>query len=395
MDLDRASTAPLREVARAAMEPFLGDRYGNPSAAHALGRDAVRALDEARESIASNLGCSPAEVVVTSGGTESDVHAVTGGLPTRTGAVLCSAVEHPAVLRTVQTLGGRTVPVRPDGRIDLDALRAALDHVAGAEAGTPVELLSVMTANNELGTVNDIDAVAAVVAEQAPGVLLHTDAVQAAPWLDLRQRTAMASLVSVSAHKFGGPKGVGVLVARSGSGLRPLLAGGGQEWGLRSGTVDVAGVVGMAAALGEVCAGLDATATRVAALRDSLSERLCALGGVERTVAAETPTLPGTCHLLVDDVESEPLLYLLDAEGVRSSAASACASGAAAASHVLAAIGAATAGDPARRRGALRLSLGHDVTAAQLDRAVEVIGSAVRRLRSAGGARRNTSDRRS
>lgn len=379
VDLDRAATTPLRPEARTAMAPFLADRYGNPSSAHALGRDAVRAVDEAREQLSDLIGCAPAELVFTSGGTEADVHAVTGGIPTRTERVVCSAVEHPAVLATVAALGGRTVAVHDDGRIDLDALAAELSLPT---ASTPVGLVSVMTANNELGTLNDLAAVAEVVAGHAPDAVLHTDAVQAAAWLDLRSVAAPAALVSVSAHKFGGPRGVGALVIRSGTPLRPLLAGGGQELGRRSGTTNVAGVVGMAAALVALAGERDRVAGRVAELRDRLEARLRTLPGVTPTVPSGTPRLPGTTHLLVDDVDSEPLLFLLDDAGVRASAASACASGAAAASHVLAAIGADSA--PAGgRRGALRLTLGHDATAAQVDHAAEVIAAALDRLRDA------------
>lgn len=386
VDFDRAATTPLRTEAREAMAPFLAARYGNPSAAHALGRDAVRAVDEAREATADLLGCAPGEVVFTSGGTEADVHAVTGGLPPRAGAVLCSAVEHPAVLETVHAVGGSTVAVNPDGRIDLEALSETLGHEddrAASSGGGPVELVSVMTANNELGTINDITAVASVLSEHAPTAALHTDAVQAAPWLDLRDHAAAAALVSVSAHKFGGPKGVGALVVRAGTRLGPLLSGGGQELGMRSGTTNVAGVVGMAAALRAVASDRVRTAVRVSRLRDRLAAGLSALPGVNRTVPAGTPILPGTLHLLVDDVDSEPLLFLLDAAGVMASASSACASGAAKASHVLDAIGVGSTPD-GRSRGALRLSLGHDATESDVDRAVEAVSTAVGRLRCAG-----------
>ena len=384
VDFDRAATTPLRPEARAAMAPFLAGRYGNPSSAHALGRDAMRAVDEAREQLADLLGCPPSELVFTSGGTEADVHAVTGGIPTRADRVVCSAVEHPAVLATVTALGGSTVAVHRDGRIDLDALAAELSSPG------KVGLVSVMAANNEIGTLNDLAEVAAVVAEHAPGAALHTDAVQAAAWLDLRRVATPAALVSVSAHKFGGPRGVGALVVRSGTPLRALLPGGGQELGRRSGTTHVAGIVGMAAALSALDRERDEVVRRVSRLRDRLESELGAVPGVVPTVASSTPRLAGTAHLLIDDVDSEPLLFLLDDAGVRASAGSACASGAAAASHVLAAIGADAASD-GRRRGALRLTLGHDATDGQVDRAVEVIAATVERLRAP--VRRLTPDR--
>lgn len=384
VDFDRAATTPLRPEARAAMAPFLAGRYGNPSSAHALGRDAMRAVDEAREQLADLLGCPPSELVFTSGGTEADVHAVTGGIPTRADRVVCSAVEHPAVLATVTSLGGTTVAVHRDGRIDLDALAAELSSPG------KVGLVSVMAANNEIGTLNDLAEVAAVVAEHAPGAALHTDAVQAAAWLDLRRVATPAALVSVSAHKFGGPRGVGALVVRSGTPLRALLPGGGQELGRRSGTTHVAGIVGMAAALSALDRERDEVVRRVSRLRDRLESELGGVPGVVPTVASSTPRLAGTAHLLIDDVDSEPLLFLLDDAGVAASAGSACASGAAAASHVLAAIGVDAVAD-GRRRGALRLTLGHDATDGQVDRAVEVIAATVERLRAP--ARRLTPDR--
>lgn len=390
-DFDRAATTPLRAEAYEAMEPFWSDRYGNPSAAHALGRDAVRAVDEAREQVAELLGCAPIDVVFTSGGTESDAHAITGGIPTRAGAVLCSAVEHPAVLGAVGALGGSTIAVDRWGRIDLDALEAALTEPARtspAHGDRRVEVVSVMAANNELGTLNDLHGVAEVMATHAPHATLHTDAVQAAPWLDLAVVTAPAGLVSISAHKFGGPKGAGALVVRPGVPLRPLLHGGGQEWDRRSGTTNVVGVVGMAAALGAVASERAAVNAAVAERRNRLALGLCAHPGVKRTVDADAPALPSTLHLLIDDVDSEPLLFLLDRDGLRASASSACASGAAQASHVLAAVLGAEAVRAPGRRGALRLSLGHDVTDAQVDLALQVVPHAIDQLRSRGKAGR-------
>jgi cysteine desulfurase len=378
-DLDHAATTSLRPEARAAMEPFLGDRYGNPSGAHALARDAVRAVDEARERIASVVGCRPGEVVFTSGGTESDNHAVSGGLAPRSGVPVCPAVEHHAVLDPVLALGGRVVAVDERGRVDLEDLARVLDEVAAA--GGTVGVVSVMAVNNELGTVTDLAPVADVVADHAPGADLHTDAVQAAAWLDLRTAAAPAGLVSLSAHKFGGPKGIGVLVVRQGVDIRPLLRGGGQERGRRSGTTNVAGVVGMAAALESTDRERDVTNRRVGALRDRLADGLvAAVSGLRETTVTggdRSHLVAGTCHVLVDDADSESLLFLLDDAGVRASAASSCASGAQQGSHVLEALG--VVGD--RPRGALRLSLGHDSTDADVDRVLEVLPAAVARVR--------------
>lgn len=378
VDLDHAATTPVRPEVVRAMEPFLGQRWGNPSGAHALARDAVRAVDEAREKVAAVLGCSPGEVVFTSGGTESDVHAISGGLPPRPGRPVCSAVEHHAVLDVVLALGGATVGVDPAGRVDTDSLAEVLRD--GVD-GEPVSVVSVMTANNEVGTVNDLDAVAEVVRREAPGVPFHTDAVQAAPWLDLAEAAAAADLVSVSAHKLGGPKGVGALVVRDGTPLAPLLHGGGQERGRRSGTTNVAGVVGMAVALELTASGRSAETERVRRLRDRLADGLTAIDGVHETVVVDGDrghVLVNFCHLLVDEVDSESLLFLLDDAGVRASAASSCSSGAAAPSHVLDALGAS--GGTALR-GALRCSLGHTTTDAEVDRALEVIPQVVERIR--------------
>jgi cysteine desulfurase len=386
--LDHAATTPVRPEVAGAMAPFASQRWGNPSGSHALARDAVRAVDEARERTAGVLGCAPGEVVFTSGGTEADVHAVSGGMPPRPGRPLCSAVEHPAVLRTVEALGGSTVPVDPLGRVTPDALADAL---AGDRSGDlpDVSVVSVMLANNEVGTVNDLAPLADVLRDRAPGVPLHTDAVQAAPWLDLAVAAAPADLVSVSAHKLGGPKGVGALVVRAGTVIRPLLPGGGQERGRRSGTTDVAGVVGLATALSLAAAEREVVVDRVRTLRDRLADGLRArVPDLVETVATggrRDHLLPNFCHLLVPGADTESLLLLLDAGGVCASAASSCASGAAAPSHVLAALGSAGAdavvaggGAPV---GAVRLTLGASTTAADVERALQVVPAAVARVR--------------
>ncbi|MFM7507995.1 MAG: cysteine desulfurase family protein [Actinomycetota bacterium] len=392
VDLDHAATTRLRPEAHAAMEPFLTDRYGNPSGAHATARDAVRALDEAREQVAEHLGCAPGEVVFTSGGTEADVHAVSGGLPPRSGVPICPSTEHHSVLATVDALGGTVLSVDRAGRIDLDDLRtrlARLRTAAAEETGPGPSVVSVMLANNELGTINDLDAVADVLADVAPGVPLHTDAVQAAPWLDVRERAAAADMVSISAHKFGGPRGSGVLVVRDRVDIAPLLHGGGQERGRRSGTVDVAGAVGLAAALAVTVADRRATAERVAGLRNDLLSRITAAPFAVRSTLGATgwpppsgddpdEVLPNFAHVLVADVDPEPLMFLLDAAGVRASSASSCSSGALRPSHVLSAIAAAGAGVEG---AALRLTLGPETTADDVDHAVAALQAVIGRLR--------------
>jgi len=369
--LDHAATTPLRPAARAAMLPWLGERFGNPSGAHRVARAARQAIDEARDVVAEVVGCRPGDVVFTSGGTEADNLAVLGAHEARPGPVLCSAVEHEAVLRPVHAVGGRTAPVDRHGVVDLDALAALVRDA-------PPTLVSVMVANNETGALQPVDEVAEVVRRWAPEATVHADAVQATAWVPLPERLAGVDLVSISSHKVGGPQGVGALVVRPGTPLRPRALGGGQERELRSGTHDVAGIVGFAAALQEVLRERDATAARVRALRDRLADGLLArIPGAVETGPPREERLPGTLHLCVPGVESEALLFLLDEDGVCASAASACASGAQQASHVLAAMGV-----PAElARGALRLSLGWSSSAADVDRALASVPAAAARLR--------------
>ena len=371
--LDHAATTPLRPAARDAMLPWLGGRFGNPSGDHRVARAARQAVDEARDAVAAVVGCRPGDVVFTSGGTEADNMAVRGVHAARPGPVLCSAIEHDAVRIPVRAVGGTTVAVDARGLLDLEALAAAL---------TPdVTLLALMTANNEVGVVQPVAEAADLVRRRAPAAAIHTDAVQAASWLDLRVAVAGADLVAISSHKVGGPQGVGALVARPGAPLRPLLLGGGQERELRSGTHNVAGVVGMAAALQAAADERTVVTGRVGALRDRLAAGLVAAipGAIRTGGATGVPRLPGTLHLCIPGIESEALLFLLDEAGVCASAASACASGAHQASHVLAAMGIG----PELGAGALRLSLGGTATDADVDHALRVIPAAVAQLRGA------------
>jgi len=367
--LDHAASTPMRPEAVEAMLPFLQERFANPSGAHAAARDARRAVDEARDVVAESLGCQPGEVVFTSGGTEADSHAVLGAVRHHGGVAVASAVEHHAVLHPVEYAGGRLVAVDGRGRVDLDALADALDG--------GVTVVSVMLANNEVGTVQPFAAVAAVVRERAPRAILHTDAVQGFPWLDVAALAAPADCISVSAHKFGGPKGVGALVVRAGTILEPLLLGGGQERDRRSGTHNVAGIAAMAAAMQATVADRAGTVERVGAQRDRLVDGLLdAVADVYETVP-RTDKVAGSAHVCIDGVESEALLFLLERGGVYASVASSCASGAMEPSHVLAAMGVAKE----RSGGALRLSLGFASSDADVDLALDVVPDAVRRLR--------------
>ncbi|MEY2425878.1 MAG: cysteine desulfurase [Actinomycetota bacterium] len=366
--LDHAASSPMRPEAVTAMLPFLGDQFGNPSGAHALARAARVAIEDARDVMAEALGCAPGEVVFTGGGTEADNLAVNGG---RAGRRVCSAVEHHAVLRPVEASGGTVVAVDAAGRVDAAALRAALSD--------DVAVVSVMLANNETGVVQSLDEVAAIVRTASPHAVLHTDAVAAFCWRDVAGEAAAADLVSVSAHKFGGPMGVGALVVRDHVELAPMLRGGGQERERRSGTHNVPAIVGMAAAASVTVRERRDAAARIGALRDQLARGLTgAVGGVVVT-AADAEHTAATLHLLVEGVESEALVFALDQLGVCASAGSACASGALEPSHVLSAMGV----DPASVRGALRLSLGWSSTAADVDAALVALPKAIENLRAA------------
>ncbi|HEX7096233.1 MAG TPA: cysteine desulfurase family protein [Acidimicrobiales bacterium] len=375
--LDHAATTPMRPEALEVLGRVLTETYGNPSGAHLLARAARRVLDDARETMAAALGADPGEIVFTSGGTEADNLAIFGARdPDRT--VLCSAIEHHAVLHPVESLGGGVVPVDARGVVDLDALADAL--------GEHVGLVSIMLANNESGVIQPLAEVARLVRERAPHAVLHTDAVQAFPWLDVATLARDADLISVSAHKFGGPKGVGALVVRRGIRLRAMLLGGGQERDLRSGTQNVAGIASMAAAAEVTVATRAETVARVGALRDRLADGLRdRIDGTHESGVFHhdrSHKVAGSCHLCFEDIESEALLFLLERHGVYASAASSCSSGAQEPSHVLAAMGVPRT----LAQGSLRLSLGWPSTDDDVDLALEAVPAGVEQLRKMAGA---------
>ncbi len=377
--LDHAATTPMADEALEAMLPFLGATFGNPSGSHHESRLARRAVDDAREQIAALLGADLGELVFTSGGTESDNLAILGAAPaagvTRPPVLVCSAMEHHAVLNPMRALAERSgarlreIATGKDGIIDLDGL---------AEACVPdVGLVSVMTVNNEIGSVQPIAEVASLVRGRSPSAVFHTDAVQAVAWLDVAGSTALADLVTVSAHKFGGPKGIGALVARNGVGLRAMMLGGGQERERRSGTQNVAGIVGMAAALTAASATRTATVARVSALRDRLGDGL--LAGVPGAVETgdRRHRVAGHLHLRFAGVESEAMVVLLDEAGVAVSAGAACSSGAIEASHVLASMGFG----PDEASSGIRFSLGPTTTGSDVDLALAAVPGVVAQLR--------------
>jgi len=382
--LDHAATTPLRPQAVEAMAPFLSGVFGNPSGGHTAARAAKTALEEAREEVAELLGARPAEVIFTAGGTEADNLGVKGAARrARTAgagdAVVTTAFEHKGVLASCDRLaveGFRVsrVAVPASGVVDVDALVAAVD------ARTVV--VSVMLVNNEVGTVQPLGEIARRVREQVPDVIVHTDAVQAVPWLDVAEAAAAADLVAISAHKFGGPKGIGALVVRGAVELEPLIEGGGQERGLRSGTSNVAGAVAMAAALRATCAERAAGVARVATLRDRLVDGLLATVPDTFENGDREAKIAGNAHVGFRGVEAETLLVALDHAGQYAAAGSSCSSGATEPSHVLAAMGLSR--DAAL--SSIRLSLGFASTAHDVDVALDVIPRSVAQLRRAGAA---------
>jgi cysteine desulfurase len=382
--LDHAATTPLRPQAVEAMTPFLGGVFGNPSGGHTAARAAKTALEEAREEVAELLGARPSELVFTGGGTEADNLAVKGAARrARTAgagdAVVTTAFEHKGVLASCDRLAvdGFTVTrvaVPTSGVVDVDALVAAVD------AGTVV--VSVMLVNNEVGTIQPLREIALRVRKQAPNVVVHTDAVQAVPWLDVAEAAAAADLVAISAHKFGGPKGIGALVVRGAVELEPLIEGGGQERGLRSGTSNVAGAVAMAAALRVTCAERTADVARITALRDRLVDGLLATVPDSFENGDRVAKVAGNCHVGFGGVEAETLLVALDHAGLYAAAGSSCSSGATEPSHVLAAMGLSR--DAAL--SSIRLSLGFASTEHDVDVALDVIPRSVAQLRRAGAA---------
>ncbi|HEY2224529.1 cysteine desulfurase family protein [Actinomycetospora sp.] len=390
--LDHAATTPMLPVAVARYTGALG-RVGNPSSLHTAGRRARKDVEEARESIAGAVGALPTEVVLATGGTEADNLAVKGiywarreADPRRT-RVVVSAVEHHAVLDAAEWLAeheGATMHVLgvdEAGRVHPSALREVLDA-----HGDEVAVVSVMWANNEVGTVNDVRALAEVA--HGFGVPLHTDAVQAVGSLPVDFATSGADALSLTGHKLGGPVGVGALLLRRDASCMPLLHGGGQERDVRSGTLDVAGTVALAAAVRAAVDDAPRRGMELAALRDDLVARLIAevpdatLNGVAldaAPVAGGPARLPGNAHLSFPGCEGDSLLMLLDAHEIECSTGSACTAGVARPSHVLLAMGV----EEAAARGSLRFSLGHSSTAADVDAAVAAIGPVVERARGA------------
>ena len=360
--LDEAATTPLKRDVLAAMGPYLGPEFGNPSSHHEVGEAALRALDQARADVASMLGARPGEITFTSGGTESDNAAVKGiALAEPRGRhIVISAVEHPAVLESAAFLGRTgfevtTLGVDHDGRVSPDDLAAALRD--------DTTLVSIQLANNEVGTIQPIAELAALTGER--GVPFHTDAVQAAGWLDLDVTRLGVQALSISGHKLGAPKGVGVLYVSRRTPVEPLIHGGGQESGRRSGTENVAGAVGLAAAL-RLASG---DADEVIARRDAFIARVeSEVPGAELT-GHRTERLPGSASFVFPGTSGESILLDLERRGIVCSSGSACAAGSDEPSHVLTAMGY----DRETAQTAVRFTFGRATTDADLEEAADAL----------------------
>ena len=374
--LDRAATTPVRREVLEAMWPYLTGTFGNPSSTHGIGDAAARGLAAARTVVAGALGCRPGEVVFTGGGTEGANTAVKGiALATPRGRhVVTSAIEHEAVLESCRYLERfhgfdvTVLPVESDGTVAPDTLRAALRP--------DTTLVSIAHADNEIGTVQDVAGLAAIAHEV--GARFHTDAVQSAPWLPVGLDVLGVDAVSVSGHKLGATKGTGALAVRAGVQLEPLVHGGGQERGRRSGTEDVAGAVGLAAAWGSVLAEREAAAAHATTVRDLVvAGVLDRVPGARLTGSAEH-RLPGHASFCFPGVHGETVLLELERRDVVSSSGSACAAGSTEASHVLTALG--LPDDLAR--SAVRLTFDATLTTADATAVVEAVVAAVSAVRS-------------
>ncbi|HEY5348384.1 MAG TPA: cysteine desulfurase family protein [Candidatus Lustribacter sp.] len=374
--LDNAATTTARPEVIEAMLPLLAGGY-NPSSAHEHGREARGVLDAARADVARVLGAAPREIVFTGGGSEADVLAIVGAARARAAEgkhVITAVFEHHAVLHAFDVLEAEgwsvtRLPITPDGLVDPATLAAAL------RPGTT--LVSIMLGNNEIGTIQPLAELAQLA--HAAGALVHTDAVATAGYLDLDPVRGDVDLLALSAHKFNGPKGVGVLFVRRGTPIMAQIVGGGQEHGLRSGTENLAGITGLARALVLAAAERTEAVARVTALRDRLQAGIAARVSDTTVLGTAAPRLPHILSIGFRGQPSDALLMALDLEGVSASAGSACAAGSLEPSHVVAALGMG----PEYATGVLRFSLGRTTTGADVDRAAAVVGRVVERMQTA------------
>ena len=379
--LDHAGTTPLDAKVLEAMIPYFSQHFGNPSSLHTVGQEARYALDEARERVARVLNCRPREVVFTGGGTESDnaaIHGVATALHETGNHIITSSVEHHAVLHACQYLESQGfevtyLPVDAEGMVQPESVYNAINE--------RTTLVTIMYGNNEIGTINPLSEIDRSIKERAGElsrtIVFHTDAVQAAGYLDLDVASLGVDLLSLSGHKFHGPKGTGVLYIKRGTPYLPLIHGGGQERERRSGTENIPGIIGLSLALESANAIRDETGQRCSALRDRIIGSVLEQIPGTRLNGHATERLPNNANFSFTGVEGEPILLGLDVAGIAASSGSACSSGSLEPSHVLLALGqsAETA------RGSLRLTLGRDNTDEEVDYLLGVLVDLVHRLR--------------
>jgi len=375
--LDHNATTPVDAAVLDAMLPYFSGEFGNASSIHTFGQRARAAVETAREQVAALLNARAQEIVFTSGGTESDNHAIFGivqsHLATNAAAhIITTSIEHEAVLNTCEALekqgaGVTYLPVNRDGVINLNDLRRALRPETA--------LITVMHANNELGTIQPIEEIGRIASEA--DVYFHTDAVQSAGKIPLDVKTLQVDLLSLSGHKFYAPKGIGALFIKSGTHLRQFLYGGHHQRGFRPGTENVAGIVGFGKAAEIAKVSLEQDVTRISHLRDTLEQGLLARVADCRVNAARAPRTPNTCNFTFDGIEGEALVIALDLKGLACSTGAACSSGAVEPSHVLTAIGLSAS----EARASIRFSLGRHTSESEIAVALEIVPAAVAQLR--------------
>ena len=379
--LDHAGTTPLDPKVLEAMVPYFSQRFGNPSSLHSVGQEARYALDEAQERVAGVLKCRPREVVFTAGGTESDnaaIHGVATALHETGNHIVTSSVEHHAVLHTCQYLESQGfevtyLPVDADGMVQPEAVYNAINE--------RTTLVTLMYGNNEIGTINPISEIAKAIKKRAEElsrtIVFHTDAVQAAGCLSLDVASLGVDLLSLSGHKFHGPKGTGVLYIKRGVPYLPLIHGGGQERERRSGTENIPGIIVLSLALEAANSAREATSQHCSALRDQIIESVLERIPGSRLNGHATQRLPNNANFSFTGVEGEPILLGLDMAGIAASSGSACSSGSLEPSHVLLALGQSAE----IARGSLRITLGRDNTEEEVEYLLGVLVDLVQRLR--------------
>ncbi len=374
--LDHSATTYVREEVLQEMLPYFSEQYGNPSSIHSAGRDSRRVLDDCRERVAAVLRVKPSEIIFTSGGSEADNLAIKGrswAMHSKGDHIITSTIEHHAVLHSykwLETQGFRAtyLPVDREGKVSAEELSKAITD--------KTILVSIMASNNEVGTIQDISALSSACAER--GVVFHSDAVQSIGYYDLKLDLLPIDMLTLSAHKFYGPKGVGVLFLRSGTKIEPLVHGGSQERHLRAGTENIAGIVGLTKALELVTAEMPAAVPRLVCLRDKLIANILANIPDTGLNGSHAQRLPHNANIYFSRIEGEGILLQMDLSGIYASSGSACTSGSLEPSHVLAAMGL----DTMLIHGSVRFTLGHRTTESDIDYLIEKLPPIIEKLRA-------------